>query len=339
VSVALIVLSLRRRPVDPGESSAALSQDVGEQAARNVKLLLTRPVLGYPRADLSRKPPTNADLEVKDRLVGGYPGIMRSVWKGTLTVGKVAIPVAMHKAGEHDHPTFKSLHKECGTPVEQDRVCRSCDVTLEPGYSETMRGFEIAENQFVTIENDELEAALGGKVLELDRFVDGEQLGAAYASTAYWLAPGKSEFARRAYATLRQALWDSGLVGLGRLVYFTKEHVACVWPDEEGLLGLTTLYVGSELRDVGELRKQAARVETVKAEVELMTQAIQQRVRTVGPVLSGRAYKRRLLGVLNEKAKSGQTIAVAAPPAAATVDLADALSRSIRKPGRTKSAA
>jgi DNA end-binding protein Ku len=256
---------------------------------------------------------------------------VRSLWKGALTVGKVSIPVTLHKAGEHDHPGFRSLHKECGTPVEQQRKCPTCDVVLEAGYSETVRGFEVAEGQFVTIENKELEAALGGKELKLDRFVSALDVLPAQASAAYWLLPESSAFARSAYATLREALLRSSLVGLGRLVYFTKEHVALVRPALDSLLSLETLYVGAELRDVTEQGAALAKVEVGEKELGLMTQVLEQRMRLrYSAAQLERSYGRRVLDLVAEKAKRG-TITVAPAPAAATVDLVDALTRSIKK--------
>lgn len=261
---------------------------------------------------------------------------MRSLWKGALTVGKVSIPVTLHKTGEHDHPVFRSLHRECGTPVEQQRRCPSCEVTLGAGYAETVRGFEVAEGQFVTVENEELEAALGGKVLKLDRFVGALEVSPAQSSTGYWLLPErKSGFAQQAYATLRDAMLETELVGLCRLVYFTKEHVALVWPSEDGLLGLATLYVGAELRDVSELASELAKVEVGEKELQLMTAAIEQRRKAYRPRQLARSYPRRVLELVAEKAKGG-TITAAPPPAAATVDLVEALTASIRKPGRRR---
>jgi DNA end-binding protein Ku len=257
---------------------------------------------------------------------------MRSLWKGSLVVGKLVIPAALHKACEHEDPSFRSLHRDCGSPVEQVRRCPQCQVEIGGGYEETVRGFEVAEGQFVTIENQKLEEALGGKVLDLDRFVATDSVAPILGSTTYWLAPANDAYARLAYVTLRNGLEDTGLAGLGRLAFYTKERVACVRPNPTGLLTLQTLYVGSEVRDFRGLTGPLADIEPGESELKLMVQALEQRTRAFQHGRLAKLYPRRIPELVRTLVAGGQTHAVTSPPA--TVDLSEALRQSIRRPRR-----
>jgi len=264
---------------------------------------------------------------------------MRSLWKGSLVVGKLVIPATLHKACQHEDPEFRSLHRECGSPVEQVRRCPQCGIELGAGYEETVRGFEVAEGQFVTLESDQLEKALGGKVIELDRFVVMDDVPATLASTSYWLAPANDLYARQAYVTLRDGLERTGLAGLGRFAHYTKERVGCVRPIEgTGLLALQTIFLGNEVRDWRPLAAPLAEIEPVEGELKLMAQALEERTRLFQPGRLAKLYPRRVTDLIRSLVDGGKTHAVARPPTAATVDLADALRRSVRRPRRRKTA-
>lgn len=246
-------------------------------------------------------------------------------------MGEVSIPAALHKAAEHRDVSFRSLHRVCGTPVEQLRRCSTCEVELA-GFEETVRGYEFAEGQFVLVENAELDAALGGKVLELDRFVAVGDIPIVHLSSAYWLAPGKDAFAARAYAVLLDALRDTGLAGLGRLSLYSKERICLVRPFENRVLGAHTLFTAAEVRNPMPLIAPIQTVASSGEELELMTRALAQRARMrFNPRRFDERYEKRILALLEAKIAGEEAIAVPQPQVSAPRDLVDALRRSVRR--------
>ena len=52
---------------------------------------------------------------------------MRTIWNGSISFGLVNIPVglalATKPAARQSDVSFRTLHRECGTPIKQKRYC------------------------------------------------------------------------------------------------------------------------------------------------------------------------------------------------------------------------
>src|SRR5207302_2834042 len=71
----------------------------------------------------------------------------RSMWKGAVSFGMVAIPVRLYLATESKSVSFRSLcpcHKQ---PIKQKRHCAVDDKVIE--YKDVLRGFELERDQYV----------------------------------------------------------------------------------------------------------------------------------------------------------------------------------------------
>lgn len=269
---------------------------------------------------------------------------MRSLWKGTLVIGQVAIPLTLHKSAEQPDISFRSLHAACGTPITQEKRCPKCEVVIAAGqWDATTRAFEFSEGQFVTITSDEISAAVGdGKQIVLDRFVPRALVQTPMLDQTYWVAPGRDQLSARAYDGLLKGFEQTGLAGLGRMGLFSKERLVAVWPVEaEGvgrIVGLTTLFpvAGIRTEEATEIRTQfdmLGAASATKAEVDLFAQAMQQRM--VPAAFRWRSVARwhpnRLRELVDAKVKGGEFVVTPEAPAIAPRDLLDALQRSVKK--------
>jgi len=85
---------------------------------------------------------------------------MRTTWNGSISFGLVNIPVglapATKSAARQSDVSFRMLHRECGTPIRQQRWCPVHDRVVEG--DELVRGWEVAKGQFVVVEDADLEA-------------------------------------------------------------------------------------------------------------------------------------------------------------------------------------
>ena len=79
----------------------------------------------------------------------------RAIWSGSISFGMVSIPVKLYGATESKDIAFHLLHKTCGTRVKQVRWCPTDDV--EVPWSETVRGYEYAKDQYVTLTEEDFE--------------------------------------------------------------------------------------------------------------------------------------------------------------------------------------
>ena len=81
---------------------------------------------------------------------------MRTIWNGSISFGLVNIPVGLALATQRQDVSFRTLHRECGTPIKQKRWCPVHERDVEP--DELVKGWEFAKGQYVLVEESDLEA-------------------------------------------------------------------------------------------------------------------------------------------------------------------------------------
>ena len=93
---------------------------------------------------------------------------------------------------------FRTLHRECGTPIKQKRWCPHHEREVEP--DELVKGWEVAKGEFVIVEESDLEsvALQRSQSIEILRFVKLEDVDPVYFDRTYYLAPAAADAQRRA---------------------------------------------------------------------------------------------------------------------------------------------
>lgn len=165
---------------------------------------------------------------------------MRPLWKGAMTFGLVYIPVKLYTATERKDIRFNMLHKECHTPIQYRKYCPHCEA--EVAHDDIVRGYEYEKGRYVILTEEDL-AALpteGGRNIALLDFVDLGEIDPVYFDKTYYLAP--AEGGQKVYELLRQAMRESGKVGIARVAIRSKETLACVRVSERVLVMDTMLY-------------------------------------------------------------------------------------------------
>src|SRR6202008_898014 len=129
---------------------------------------------------------------------------MRTIWNGSISFGLVNIPVGLALATQRNDVAFRTLYRECGTPIKQKRWCPLHERDVEA--DELVKGWEFAKGQFVMVEEADLESVelKRSRSVDLVRFVPLEQVDPLYFDRAYSLAPASDEVGRRPYALLLQ---------------------------------------------------------------------------------------------------------------------------------------
>ncbi|RPI25289.1 MAG: Ku protein [Acidobacteria bacterium] len=175
---------------------------------------------------------------------------LRPIWSGTITFGLVNVPVNLFPAVQNYGVRLRMLNEE-GTPLSRRYYC-SADET-EVSNEEIVRGFEVEKNEFVVIEDEELEALEPEKSRDIDlrRFVDISELRPYFFERPYFLAPdGKSN---KAYRLLAQIMEDEQKAGIATFVMRDKEYLVAILA-ENRILRAQTLRFADEIRkpeDIG----------------------------------------------------------------------------------------
>jgi DNA end-binding protein Ku len=169
----------------------------------------------------------------------------RPIWSGRITIGLVNVPVKLYAMIFDKSIAFRFLHKQDGQPLKYERVCTREDKVVP--WEDTVRGYEVAKNQFVIFEKEELKAARpdSDQRIRVDKFVDFLSVDPIYLDKSYVLSPDKSE---DAYSLLLSALRGMGKAGVGRITLRTKEYPVLVHA-YKGALVMTTLHYAYEVAD------------------------------------------------------------------------------------------
>jgi len=254
----------------------------------------------------------------------------RPIWSGSLSFGLVNVPVKLMSATRDKGVHFNQLHKKDKARIEVRRVCTK--ENEEVPWEEVARGYELDSGEVVMLTDEELEAADPKKTrtIDIEAFVDLEEIDPIYFDHPYFLVPDSNEAAVRAYHLLRQVMERSGRVAIARFVLRTKEYLVAVRAHGDGI-SLTTMRFHDEVRspdDVGVGQPPKAK----KAQVDQAVTLIESLKRDFDPTAYEDEHRKRLLQIIERKRK-GQEIEIPEEPEtpAAVPDLMAALEASIER--------
>ncbi len=174
----------------------------------------------------------------------------RSFWSGTLTFGLVSIPVDLFTANRSGRADLRMLAAD-GTPLRRVYYCPREEKIIDS--DEIVRGYEVDEDRYIVITDEELEAVEPEKSrdIHLRQFVPIAALPPAHYLRGYYLAP--SGQSTRAYAVLAQTMEQTGQAGIATFVMRGSEYVIAIVA-ADGVLRAQTLRFVDELRspkDIG----------------------------------------------------------------------------------------
>ena len=254
--------------------------------------------------------------------------LMRTIWNGSLSFGLVNIPIGLALATQRSDVSFRTLHRECGTPIKQKRYCPRHERDVDA--DELVKGWEVAKGQFVLVEDADLEsvALQRSQSIEIVRFVALDQVDPVFFDRTYYLAPASAPAARRPYVLLLRAMQESGMAAIGKFVLWGKENL-CLIRSHGDSLALETLFFGEDVRSRAEIEEAVEETDVKKAELELARQVIASLVGEFDPAEFENEYRREVRQMLEAKL-AGEEIARPEPvPEAPVVDLMEALKRSV----------
>ena len=182
---------------------------------------------------------------------------MRTIWNGSISFGLVNIPVGLALATQRQDVSFRTLHRECGTPIKQKRWCPVHERDVEP--DELVKGWEFAKGQYVLVEESDLEAVAlqRSQSIAILRFVRLEDVDPVYFDRTYYLAPADADAQRKPYVLLLRAMEDSGMAAVGKFVLWGKENL-CLIRARAGALLLETLFFAEDVRAKDEIEEAVA---------------------------------------------------------------------------------
>jgi DNA end-binding protein Ku len=238
---------------------------------------------------------------------------MRTIWNGSINFGLVNIPVGLAVAQQRKDTAFRTLHRECGTPIKQKRYCPFHERDVEA--DELVKGWEFSKGQFVLIEDSDLEAVALQRSQSVDiiRFVPIDQVDPIYFDRTYYLAPAGPEAQRRPYVLLLRAMQDAGMAAVGKFVLWGKENLCLIRPLGESLV----------------LDEAVEETDVKGPELAMATQLVESLVGDFDPADYENQYRNDLRAMLEAKLEGKEIAAPEPAPEAPVVDLMEALKQSV----------
>jgi DNA end-binding protein Ku len=250
----------------------------------------------------------------------------RASWNGFLRLSLVSCPVSLVPATtEAKRIRFNQLNAETGNRVAQQLVDSKTGEVVD--RDQIVKGYEYDRGRYVTVTDDELKALQieSSKIIDLDRFVDRDEIDPVYLDASYYVYPD-GELAAETFRVIGEAMARKNKVGLGRVTISSRERPVLVEPRGAGLV-MSTVRSADEVRPA-EFGPQA-KGEIDADMVGIAETIIERRSGSFDPASFRDRYQDALRELVAEKTK-GQVIApreVAEPPK--VINLMDALKRSL----------
>ena len=230
---------------------------------------------------------------------------MHTVWKGSISFGLVNIPVKLHTATENKDIKLRQLHKECHTPISYQKVCEGCKKEVKS--EDIVKAYEYSKNKFVILDNEELENLKKeneDKAVEIIDFVKLEEIDPIYFERTYFLAPDSG--GGKAYSLLREALLESGKIGVAKIIIRSKEQLAVVRVYKNTLV-METIHFPDEVRSAADVPNIPAEKTVVKKELDTALMLVDQLTTAFEPEKYTDEYRTALMELIEEK-KAGNAI-------------------------------
>jgi DNA end-binding protein Ku len=188
--------------------------------------------------------------------------LVSTIWTGSISFGLVNVPVRLYTTIDTSKDfSFNQLDKE-GHRIQYKKWCPVEE--REVAYSEIKKGYEIAKDQYVVVEKQDLEkiAVESTRTIDIKEFIDEQELDPLFVEKSYYIAPDSSDKRARkkikgnsapavqdkAYSLLVKVLHDTKKAAIGKVVLRgEKEHLVAIRAYQRGLV-LHTLHYLSEIK-------------------------------------------------------------------------------------------
>jgi DNA end-binding protein Ku len=253
----------------------------------------------------------------------------RPYWKGYLKLSLVSCPIALYSAtSSSERISFRQMNRKTGNRLRQQLIDDVTREPVEPG--EKGRGYEVAKNQYLLIEDDELDAVAveSNHTIEIDSFVPRAQIDERYLDSPYYLVPD-DRVGQEAFAVIRDAMRGKDMVALGRVVLAKRERVVMLQPWDKGLMG-TTLRYAYEVRDTSDYFNDIQDMKIAKDMLALAEHILETKAGEFDPESFHDRYEDAVVEMLRAKQAGAPAVtAKAAPAPSNVVSLMDALKKSL----------
>jgi len=253
----------------------------------------------------------------------------RANWKGYLKLSLVSCAVELYPATtQKDRVAFNLLNRETGNRLKRQLIDPETEEVVES--HDQVKGYAIGKREYIIVDEKELDdlAIESTHTIDIESFVPRSEIDDTYIDTPYYLTPD-GRVAEEAFAVIRDAMREKGVVGIGRVVLYRRERIVMLEPRGKGLVAKTLRYA-YEVRKDEEFFENIGDVKIAPEMLELATHIIDKKLSSFDPTRFEDRYQNAVLELI--KAKSGKEavpLPKAAPAPSNVISLMDALKKSV----------
>ena len=255
----------------------------------------------------------------------------RAIWTGSLSFGLVNIPIEVHTAVRDHRPHFRMLHAKDRSPINFERICQKEGKSV--AWGDIVKGYEYEKGRFVVLSKEDFDSAALEKTRRIDvlDFVESDAIDDRYFDKPYYLTAKKG--GEVAYALLREAMSESGRIGIAKFIMRETQHLAAVEGIGDALV-LSTLRFADELVDTRSLSFPSAK-NLKKSELTLAKTLVENLAAEWDPEKYKDDYQENLMRVIKAKMKGKEAKLVSdeRPRDVNVIDLMERLRQSLGQSG------
>jgi DNA end-binding protein Ku len=254
----------------------------------------------------------------------------RAYWQGQIRLALVSIPVQLFPATKSAAKiSFNQIHKPSGKRIRYEKVVPGIGAVEA---EDIVKGYEVEKGKYVLLTDEEIdEVKLEAKrTIDLIQFVDEGEIDMLYFDKPYFVSPEEGdETGAEAYVVLRDALRETGKVGLGQLVIRGKSNIVAVKPYGKGL-SIETIRFADEVQKADAFFNEVPEITPDRELVGLAEELIKRKVSKFDPKAFKDTYEDALRELIDAKIEDRAPEAIEEPQLGAKViDLMEALKRSV----------
>jgi DNA end-binding protein Ku len=253
----------------------------------------------------------------------------RPIWSGTISFGLIAIPIKLFNAVSRKGISFNQLDERNMSRIRLKKT--NAETGEDVPDEHIVKGYEISKGRYVVVDPDELEPFIptATRSLDLEEFVDLQEIDPKYFDSAYIVAPDKNA---KPYVLLARAMEEAGKVALGKFVMRNKQYVAAIRA-VDGKLMMSTMVFADEVVDPASIDEleSLGEIDVSDKEVRMAEALVESLSAPFAPEKYHDEYREQVLDLIHRKA-AGEQFELPATTAAPTpvIDLMAALEASVK---------
>ncbi|MCE3294386.1 MAG: Ku protein [Crocinitomicaceae bacterium] len=171
---------------------------------------------------------------------------MKAIWKGAISFGLVNIPVKLYSATQQSRLDLDMVDRRDHSPIHFQRVNENTGKKVE--WDDIAKAYMVNE-EYIVLDPEDFEEAAPAKtkIIEVNHFIDVDEIDSIYFENSYYAEPEKS--GQKAYALLREALTKTGKVGVAQFVMRTAETLVVIKP-MGNILVISKIRFAEEIRSI-----------------------------------------------------------------------------------------